>query len=274
MEHNLASDITHNKMPNPHEIDIDKMIRGKFPKAPKLVIRLVARLIHLDFLNGFFRKGYTGVEFCHETLRYLNISLAVEGSIPQGGPYTFVSNHPLGGIDGVALLDLIGSGNRDVKLLGNDFLTAIKGLAPMIVPVSKVGMQSRSLKANIDQAFSSEANMLVFPAGKVSRKSNGVIQDQKWGKTFLQKSIETGRDIVPIHFIGTNSRRFYRIGRIEKFFKLRFPLGMLLLPDEMVRANGSSYRVIIGQPISYKRFDSSRSINDWTQYIRHTVYEL
>jgi len=261
-------------MPQSFEIDIEKLIRGKFPMAPKLVIRLVGRLIHLDFLNGFFRKGYTGVEFCHEGLKYLNIKIETEGTIPEGQAYTFVSNHPLGGIDGIALLDIIGSKGRDVMLLGNDFLTAIKGLAPMIVPISKVGMQSRNLKANIDRAFDSEANMLVFPAGKVSRKTDGMIQDQKWAKTFLQKSIETKRDIVPIHFIGTNSRRFYSIGRMEKFFHLRFPLGMLFLPDEMVRANGSSYKVVIGQPISYKTFDSSRSINDWTQYIRQTVYQL
>lgn len=261
-------------MAQSYEIDLEKMIRGKFPKAPGLLIKFLKRLMHMDYLNGFFRKGYTGVEFCHEALKYLDIKIDVQGSIPSGGPYTFVSNHPLGGIDGIAILSLIGSGERDVKLLGNDFLTFIKGLAPMIVPVSKVGMQSRSLKANIDQAFLSDAHMLVFPAGKVSRKTDGVIQDRQWAKTFLQKSIETGRDIVPIHFIGTNSRRFYRIGRLEKYFNLRFPLGMLFLPDEMVRAGGSSYRVVIGQPISYKTFDSSRSVNDWTQYIRQNVYRL
>lgn len=261
-------------MPNPYEIDIEQVIRSRFPKAPRLLTRFIRRLIHQDFLNGFFRQGFTGIEFCHEALKYLNIRIEVEGTIPQGGPYTFVSNHPLGGIDGLALLDLIGSDGRDVKLLGNDFLAAIKGLAPMIVPISKVGMQSRSLKSNIDQAFSSDVNMLVCPAGKVSRKIGGVIQDQKWAKTFLQKSIETHRDIVPMHFIGENSRRFYRIGRMEKFFRLRFPLGMLFLPDEMYRAQGSTYRVVIGQPIDYKTFDSSKSLNDWAQDIRKTVYEL
>lgn len=261
-------------MPSPYEIDIEQVIRSRFPKAPRLLTRFIKRLLHQDFLNGFFRQGYAGIEFCHEALKYLNVKIEVEGTIPEGGPYTFVSNHPLGGIDGLALLDLIGTGSRDVRLLGNDFLTAVKGLAPMIVPINKVGMQSRSLKSNIDQAFSSDVNMLVCPAGKVSRLTDGVIQDQKWTKTFLQKSIETRRDIVPIHFIGENSRRFYRIGRMEKFFKLRFPLGMLFLPDEMYRAQGSTYRVVIGQPISYKTFDSSRSVNDWTQYIRQTVYEL
>ena len=89
-------------MPQSFEIDIEKLIRGKFPKAPKLVIRLVAPLIHLDFINGFLRKRYTGVEFCHEALKYLNIKIETEGAIPEGQTYTFVSNHPLGGIDGIA----------------------------------------------------------------------------------------------------------------------------------------------------------------------------
>ena len=100
-------------MPNPYEIDIEQVIRSRFPKAPRLLTRFIRRLIHQDFLNGFFCQGFTGIEFCHEALKYLNIRIQVEGTIPQGGPYTFVSNHPLGGIDGLALLDLIGSDGRD-----------------------------------------------------------------------------------------------------------------------------------------------------------------
>ena len=255
-------------------IDIELILKKKFDKAPRLLTWYLKRLIHQDYLNGFFVQGYTGVEFCTKALEYLGISLTVEGSIPEGGPYTFVSNHPLGGVDGLALLHLIGQKNPDVMLLGNDFLTNIQGLAPMIVPISKVGMQSRTLKDNIDKTFSSNANMLVLPAGKVSRKTDGIIQDQPWKKTFLVKSIETGRDIVPIHFIGTNSRRFYRIGRMEKFFKLRFPLGMLLLPDEMYRARGKSYKVVIGSPIPASTFDDSRSIAQWTDWVRDIVYKL
>ena len=255
-------------------IDIGLILQKKFGKAPRLLTWYLKRLIHQDYLNGFFVQGYTGVEFCTKALEYLGISLTVEGSIPEGGPYTFVSNHPLGGVDGLALLHLIGQKDPDVMMLGNDFLTNIQGLKSMIVPVNKVGMQSRALKDNIDKAFSSSANMLVLPAGKVSRKTNGIIQDQPWKKTFLVKSIETGRDIVPIHFIGTNSRRFYRIGRMEKFFKLRFPLGMLFLPDEMYRARGKSYKVVIGSPIPASTFDESRSIAQWTDYVRDIVYKL
>ena len=255
-------------------IDIELILQKKFGKAPRLLTWYLKRLIHQDFLNGFFVQGYSGVEFCTKALEYLNISLQVEGTIPEGGPYTFVSNHPLGGADGLALLHIIGAKNPDVMMLGNDFLTNIQGLAPMIVPVNKVGMQSRTLKDNIDNAFSSSANMLVLPAGKVSRKIDGVIRDPKWKKTFLQKSIETGRDIVPIHFYGTNSRHFYRIGRLEKYLRLRFPLGMLFLPDELYRAQGKSYRIVIGKPIPASTFDESRSIAQWTDYVRDIVYEL
>jgi len=256
------------------EIDIALILQKRFGKAPRLLTWYLKRILHQDFLNAFFIQGYTGVEFCTKALEYLGISLTVEGSIPEDGRYTFVSNHPLGGVDGLALLHLIGQKNPDVMMLGNDFLTNIQGLAPMIVPISKVGMQSRTLKDNIDRAFSSNADMLVLPAGKVSRKTNGIIRDQPWKKTFLIKSIETGRDIVPIHFIGTNSRRFYRIGRLEKYFKFSFPLGMLFLPDEMYRARGKNYKVVIGSPIPASRFDDSRSIAQWTDYVREIVYKL
>ncbi|MBO6077701.1 MAG: glycerol acyltransferase [Bacteroidaceae bacterium] len=255
-------------------IDIELILKKKFGKAPRLLTWYLKHLIHQDYLNGFFVQGYTGVEFCTKALEYLDISITVEGSIPEGGPYTFVSNHPLGGVDGLALLHIIGQKNPDVMMLGNDFLTNIQGLKSMIVPVSKVGIQSRTLKDNIDQAFSSSAHILVLPAGKVSRKTDGVIQDQPWKKTFLVKSIETGRDIVPIHFIGTNSRRFYRIGRLEKYFKLRFPLGMLFLPDEMYRARGKSYRVVIGNTMPISMFDESQSIVQWTDLVRDIVYKL
>lgn len=255
-------------------IDIELILQKKFGKVPRLLTWYLKRLIHQDFLNVFFAKGYSGIEFCTKALEYLDISLQVEGIIPEGGPYTFVSNHPLGGIDGLALLHIIGTRNPDVMMLGNDFLTNIQGLAPMIVPVNKVGMQSRTLKDNIDKAFSSSANMLVLPAGKVSRKSDGIIRDQRWKKTFLQKSIETGRAIVPIHFYGTNSRRFYLIGRLEKYFKLRFPLGMLFLPDEMYRAQGKTYRIVIGSPIPASTFDESRSITQWIDYMKDIVYGL
>ena len=247
--------------------------RSRSGKVPRLLLWYLRRLFHEDFLNRFFEIGYTEVEFCSKAIDYLGITLQVEGEIPDDGPYTFVSNHPLGGADGLALLSVIGQ-KGDIKLLGNDFLTNVDGLKPMIVPVNKIGMQSRQLKLGIDKAYSGNTHILDFPAGQVSRRNHGVIMDRKWSKTFLLKSIETHRDIVPIHFYGTNSRRFYRMGRIQQLLKLKFPLAMIYLPDELYRSQGKTYRIVIGKPIPWDSFDRNGNIQQQVEHIKQTTYAL
>lgn len=257
------------------KLDVKSMLEKRYGKGrvPRLLLWYLRRLFHEDFLNGFFEKGYTGTEFCDKTTDYLGITLKVEGEIPDGGPYTFVSNHPLGGADGLALLSVIGK-KGDVMLLGNDFLTNIDGLRPMIVPVNKIGVQSRTLKQGIDNAYSGNTHILDFPAGQVSRRNHGVIADRRWSKTFLVKSIETRRDIVPIHFYGTNSRRFYRMGRIQQILKLKFPLAMIFLPDELYRSQGKTYRIVIGQPIPWNTFDRDGDIKMQVEHIKNITYSL
>lgn len=257
------------------KLDIKQMLekRSRSGKVPKLLLWYLRHLFHEDFLNGFFEKDYYGLEFCDKALEYLNITLHVKGVIPNGGPYTFVSNHPLGGADGLALLSVIGQ-KGDIKLLGNDFLTNVDGLKPMIVPVNKIGMQSRQLKQGIDNAYSGSTHILDFPAGQVSRRNHGVIMDRKWSKTFLLKSIETHRDIIPIHFYGTNSRRFYRMGRIQQLLKLKFPLAMIYLPDELYRSQGKTYRIVIGKPIPWSSFDKHGNIQEQVEKIKQTTYAL
>ena len=257
------------------KLDIKQMLekRSRSGKVPKLLLWYLRRLLHEDFLNRFFEKDYYGLEFCDKALEYLNITLHVKGTIPNGGPYTFVSNHPLGGADGLALLSVIGQ-KGDIKLLGNDFLTNIDGLKPMIVPVNKIGMQSRQLKQGIDSVYSGSTHILDFPAGQVSRRNHGIIMDRRWSKTFLVKSIENHRDIVPIHFYGTNSRHFYRMGRIQQLLKLKFPLAMIYLPDELYRSQGKTYRIVIGKPIPWSSFDKHGNIQEQVEKIKQTTYAL
>ena len=257
------------------KLDIKQMLekRSRSGKVPKLLLWYLRRLFHEDFLNRFFEKDYYGLEFCDKALEYLNITLYVKGTIPNGGPYTFVSNHPLGGADGLALLSVIGQ-KGDIKLLGNDFLTNIDGLKPMIVPVNKIGIQSRQLKQGIDSAYSGSTHILDFPAGQVSRRNHGIIMDRRWSKTFLVKSIENHRDIVPIHFYGTNSRHFYRMGRIQQLLKLKFPLAMIYLPDELYRSQGKTYRIVIGKPIPWSSFDKHGNIQEQVEKIKQTTYAL
>ena len=114
----------------------------------------------------------------------------------------------------------------------------------------------------------------MFPAGLCSRRqADGSIRDLPWNKTFVTKSIQHGRDIVPIHFIGTNSNRFYNVAQWCK--RLHLPnFAMLLLPDEMYRSRGRRYIVKIGKPIPCAQFDESRTPSEWGRWVQNKVYEL
>ena len=152
---------------------------------------------------------------------------------------------------------------------------SLKGLAPLCVPVNVVGSsQSRDLAAKIDEAFMSENQMLMFPGKLCSRRINGKVQDLPWGKAFIRKSVMTGRQVVPVHFIAENSRRFYRIANWCKRLGLKFNLAMLYLPDELYKAQHSTFKVVFGDPIPPETFDKSRSAYDWAQWVRAKVYEL
>lgn len=263
-------------------IDLEKIISSRpgGDKIPRFLVNWMKKLIHQDFINGFLTEGYEGTEFCRECMKYLDVDVKVEGlenldKVPQGSHYILASNHPLGGIDGVALLSVISqhSGGR-VRLLVNDFLMAVKGLAPLCIPVNKMGRQSRSLAAKVSEIFHSENEIMIFPAGICSRKINGEIQDMPWKKTFVTYGRQSGRYIIPVHFYAENSPRFYRVANLCKKLKLKFNFAMLLLPDEMYRAQHKSFRMVIGEPLAPNFFDSSKSDLEWAQWLRSKAYSL
>ncbi len=263
-------------------IDIERILRERLGARAKYIpgslFSLLRRLIHEDFINRYLEQGLTGVDFCRGTLEYLGVEVEVEGeaNLPSGDhPCTFVSNHPLGAIDGVTLGWVLGSRYEGkVKYLVNDLLMNLRGLAPLCVPVNKIGSQSRSLPAMIDRVFASPDHLIMFPAGLCSRRSKeGVIRDLPWGKSFIVKSVEYGRDVVPLHFLGSNSPRFYRVANTCK--RLHLPnLAMALLPDEMYRSRGRRYVVRIGKPIPVSTFNKSRTPREWAQYVQDTVYAI
>ena len=263
-----------------YTIDVAAMLRGKFgDKTPKWLIRLGRKLLHEDYLNEFFKKGYTGYEFAEKALEEMDVTLKIEGmeNIPTDRLITVASNHPLGGHDALSIVAIFGrvyDGN--IRALVNDFLMNLKQLNGIFVPVNKVGGQSRSLAAQTDAIFHSDAQVLFFPAGKCARRINGKIQDPEWKKTFITKSVETHRDIVPMHFYGRNSWRFYFVDWIGKVtgFNKKFPLAMALLVDEMYRARGKTYRIVIGKPIPWQTFDSSRKPVEWAQWMKEYVENL
>lgn len=268
------SESEHNEL----TIDLERIIRERAGKrVPGFVIRWLKRFIHEDFINEFLRRGYIGVDFCTKGIEYLGVHLTIEGldELPSEGRFTFVSNHPLGGIDGVALGGIIGSKyNGHIKYLVNDLLMNIKGLAPLCIGINKFGAQARNLPQLIDGAFQSDNHIIMFPAGICSRKINGVIHDLPWGKAFIQKSVQTQRDVVPIHFIAQNSPRFYRIANWCKRLGIKFNLAQLFLPDEMYRSCGKHFTVRFGKPIPWQTFDHSHSPAEWAQWVQDEVYKL
>ena len=270
----MGSDVT-------RRIDIEAIVRGRLGTraryVPGFVFSWLRRFIHEDYINGYLQEGRKGVDFCQGVLDHLGVTVSVEGreNLPAGDrQYTFVSNHPLGAIDGVTLGSVLGSayGER-VKYLVNDLLMNLEGLAPLCVPINKVGRQRRSLSEDVENAFASSDHIIIFPAGLCSRKRDGVIRDVAWGKTFVKKSVEHHRDVVPIHFLGENSPRFYRVATWCE--RLRLPnVAMALLPDEMYRSRGKHYTVRIGKAIPWQTFDKTKTSTQWADYVQKIVYEL
>lgn len=266
-------------------IDIDQIIRDKAGyKAryvPRFVVSALKRLLHQDEVNRFLNehKDEVGVEWLKSCVKYLDMKLTVVGreNLPanDGKLYTFVSNHPLGGGDGVALGALIGEHfDGQIRYLLNDFLMYLPGLRPVGVGINKTGSQSRNFPRLVQETFDSDMQVLMFPAGICSRKTNGVIHDLPWTKTFVTKSVQTQRDVVPIHFSGSNSNRFYNIANWSKRLGLKFNVAMLFLVDEMYKNVGKEYEIRIGKPIPWQTFDRSHSALEWAQYVEDIVYKL
>ena len=264
-------------------IDIDKILKQKAGKkarwVPGFVISYLKHIVHQDEINEFL-CGVTdkkGVAFLDECMKYLDAKLDVRGleNLPEAGKCTFVSNHPLGGQDGVALGWLLGNhyGGK-VKYLVNDLLMNLSGLAPLCIPINKTGSQSRDFPRMVEAGFRSDDHIIMFPAGLCSRRRNGVIRDLPWKKTFVTKSVETGRTIVPIHFEGRNSDFFYRLANICKSLGIKFNIAMLYLADEMYKNRHKTFRVTIGKPMPPEAFDKSKSPAAWAEYVRELVYQL
>jgi putative hemolysin len=149
----------------------------------------------------------------------------------------------------------------------------LPGLAPLCIPINKTGKASRNFPAMVEAGFQSDNHMLMFPAGLCSRRHDGVIRDIPWKKTFISKSVEYQRDVVPIHFGGQNSSFFYRLANFSDRF-LPFNLAMLYLVDEMYKNVGKTFRVAIGKPIPWQTFDKSKSPMEWAKYVQDIVYSL
>ena len=262
-------------------IDIEGVIKSKNPGAakaiPRFVLNYLKRLIHEDFINDFLyqNRELMGLDFVDAIIEGFGAIVKIHGeeNIPKEGRVIMAANHPLGGLDGVALMQVVGRVRKDIIFPVNDLLMYLPNLQELFIPINKHGSNSENIKI-IQDTFESEKLMLYFPAGLVSRKQQGKIEDLEWKKTFIAKAKQYKRDVIPVFVKGNNTKRFYRIANIRKTFKIGANIEMLYLPDEMHKQRNKTIEIIVGKAIPFETFDKRYNYNQWAQKVKSYVYAM
>lgn len=248
----------------PLQLDLSEIIKGragtKGKWIPGGVLRALERVIHQDELNEMLRVAHphTGSAFSEKILEFLEIKVETEGleSLPaaDGSPLVFASNHPLGGLDGIALVAVLGAhyGDDNIRVMVNDLLMNVTPLSGVFLPINKYGKQgARESSRLLNESMEKGRHIVMFPAGLVSRLHPGKeIRDLQWKKTFVSKAIEFGREIVPVRFEGQNSMRFYRTAAWRKKLGLKINIEQALLPGEVCRSRGKAFKIKFGKKIN------------------------
>jgi len=264
------------------KIDLKQVFASKSEKIARLIpgflISYLKRIIHQDEINDFLVNNHQkqGVEFAQSVLDELSISYNIEGldKLDKEKRYLFVANHPLGGPDGLILISIFGKHFKSVRFLVNDILMNIKNMSTVFVPINKHGGQAKEAAKIIESAYESDSTVLTFPAGLVSRKQQGRIEDLEWKKSFIVKAKKHHRDVVPIHISGRNSNFFYNLANFRKFIGLKANIEMLYLVNELFKQRGRNFKIKIGDPIPYDSLNRSITHLQWAEKIKKQCYDL
>jgi putative hemolysin len=205
---------------------------AQHPLIRKPLVGMLEKLAHETRFNQTLDHAGTalGFDFCERTLEYLGVSCRItereRENIPVEGPLIVVANHPLGMVDAIALLQMIGTVRRDVRILGNDVLAAVPQLGPLLLPVDVFGKGSASRMRNVFRAIQAGEVLVIFPAGEVSRMGPSGVRDGKWSDGFARIAMKAGVPVLPVHIAARNSVAFYGLSMLAK------PLSTAMLPRE------------------------------------------
>jgi putative hemolysin len=265
----------------PELIDVAKVIERKSPtlrkRLPKFVLNYLRRIVHEDELNEFLRLyGHLqGVPFIAGAMEFMNTRINVVGleNIPDKSRAIIASNHPLGGLDGLALMLTAARRRKDIVFPVNDILMNVKNLEPLFIPINKHGSNTENIRI-INETFASDKLVCYFPAGLVSRKNGGVIKDLQWYPTFITKAKRFKRDIIPTHISGRNTNFFYNLAKMRKLLHIKANIEMLYLVDEFHKQKNKTITITFGKPVSYKVFDHRHTKSEWAARMRDFIYLL
>ncbi len=266
----------------PKVIDVELALQEKIPdiykKIPGVLIRLMEKVIRQADMNRMIHESshLNGIPLVDWVLDQFGVNIVVKGKklIPKKGRYIYPANHPIGGLDGLAIVSVVAKIHPLIKFVANDLLRVIKGFDSISLYIARFGQINRRNAILINKTLASEAQLLVQPAGTVSKRNPVKIRDLAWNKFFIHKAIQYKRDVIPVHVQARNSRLFYNIASFRKIFRIKSNLEMFLLPREMFNKSGKTITITFGIPIAYKTFDDSRTHLEWAQKVREYVYVL
>lgn len=263
-------------------INVDNFLLSRFPDLPKHpfffkgISRLFKHLFHENEFHAFEKKfpHLRGMDFVDQALRYFDFSYSTFNTererIPKTGRVVIISNHPIGSLDGLALLNLVSEIRKDVKVVANDVLSAIEPLRSLLLAVDNMG--GKTAKENIKEIYKhleAEGAVIIFPAGVVSRVGATGIKDGKWNSGFLKIASKTQAPILPVFVEGRNSAFFYSVSFFAK------PFSTLLLVDEMFKQSRKSVQIRIGNPIRYQNYNQvGDHLNSRADLFKDHVYNL
>jgi len=263
-------------------IDLEKAIRNSdsafFKSLPGFVINIMKRIVHEDDLNAsiYRSRHLQNIPFINDILDGWNVKVQSEGldNIPATGRFIFAANHPVGGMDALSLFSSAGSVCPNIISPSNQVLSIIPNIRDLMVGLNVFGRQTKETAAKLHQLFDSDNHILIFPAGEVSRRTKGIIEDPDWQKTFITKAIEYKRDIIPAYITGRNSNLFYSVASLRKFLGIKMYIETMLLPREMLKLRGKPMTITFGKPISWQTFTPDQTHAEWAQMVKGIVYSI
>ena len=260
-------------------IDIEKLLQQKnVTWLPKFVVAYLKRVIHQKDVNRFIaeNKDVYNEDFGEAALKHIGIEAEIIGleNIPKEGGVILTANHPLGGMDAMALISKIRGRRNNMRFIVNDILLNLTNLKELFVGVNKHGKSSKESFNKVNELFASENAVCIFPAGLVSRRKKGVVRDLPWKRTFVMKAIENNSPVIPIFVSGELSNFFYNLSNFRTAIGIKTNIEMLYLVDELFKQKGKKITIVVGKPIDPKTFDDSKDQFEWAEWVKEQVYLL
>lgn len=264
-------------------VNVEKIMKAKAPslykKLPRFVINYFIHILHQDEVNSDLHEisDLVGVPKFHKHLAINNIQIDLHGveNIPQDGRFIFASNHPFGGPDGIMIVSAVGKMFNDkAKLMVNDLLMHLPDIEDVFIPINRFGRNKQEYATIFENSMHSDSQIIMFPAGLVSRKIKGRIVDLGWKKSFVSYAKRYKRDIVPVFISGQNSNFFYNLANLRTKLGIKTNIEQLYLIDELYKHKNESVSMYFGKPISYTALTSEKTDKEWAESIKQIAYAL